>query len=132
MNNNNVFEYLYYMYIYLNNRDGMGVLKLSSGIIYEGSFFDGRPHGHGRMASLQTGYIYEGNFSDGSIQGNGVLITPEPGSKRVQQHWPERTKNQSEITLPSLVRYVLQKMIYYILKWCIFRITVCHYYLLES
>ena len=98
-----------------------------SGLQYEGEFFDGRPHGHGKVTSLQTGhfilavsihyfnnfsimtcftgYMYEGNFNVGSIEGVGVLTTPT--SKRITQNWPERQKNGPEISLPILVRYYL-------------------------
>lgn len=46
----------------LGRRNGHGILRYPSGLVYEGNFQDNKPHGRGTMTSKLTGWAYEGNF----------------------------------------------------------------------
>jgi hypothetical protein len=79
----------------LGRRDGHGIVNYGIGLVYEGDFRDGKPHGRGRMSSDLTGYAFEGTFVNGRVHGSGVLITPAPDYQRVVRIW-EKNNNKKK------------------------------------
>lgn len=57
-------------------RNGVGCLKLNSGVTYEGQFENGFFHGCG-VLSFPDGSKYEGHFVLGKFQGYGVYVNQE-------------------------------------------------------
>ena len=48
------------------------------GSLYTGFFYDGIPHGEGRLVSNQ-GVYYEGEISEGKALGKGILVNQSKG-----------------------------------------------------
>ena len=46
----------------IGRREGVGRLELPSGLVYEGDYLNGKPHGRGVYTSKLTGYTFQGTF----------------------------------------------------------------------
>lgn len=56
-----------------DKREGLGVLKMKNGTIYEGNFKNGEIQGHGTLFWSETKY-YTGEFVNGKLNGIGKFI----------------------------------------------------------
>ncbi|OQR81382.1 hypothetical protein THRCLA_11784 [Thraustotheca clavata] len=54
---------------------GHAIYTYANGDIYDGNFFHGKRHGHGRYTVYGTGYIYDGEWNMDARHGNGTLTT---------------------------------------------------------
>ena len=79
---------------------GQGRMVWPNGNVYEGGWWKGKCHGHGRLERASTGEVFEGEFVGGMKHGKMVITMPG-GAKLVGEWLNDKIVGPGSVTFPS-------------------------------
>lgn len=66
---------------------GQGTYTFQNGDVYQGEYFEGSKHGHGKLTMQEKGVVYEGEWANGKQHGQGKLYATADLKEIISGTW---------------------------------------------